>query len=146
VNTGVFTGTQASSTRTTLAAMRRGWVVVDRGRLTIRRTSVGTVVGNGMGSVVDLSVMAVAVRLFVFRVDVSATSADAASEQGTVVVSVDCVATATQNQRTGRQGTATAASMEALPIVQVAIVVPQISHHWGMRTGAKPPSVPVHVH
>ena len=73
---------------------------VGGGGLATGGTIVRTVVGSRMRSVVRFTAVAVAVRLLMPRVDVSAAGADTAGEEGAVVVLVMGVAFTSVNQRT----------------------------------------------
>lgn len=139
--------------------MRRSGVAVDGGWLTVG-TIVGTVIWTVVRGVVGLTAVAVAARLLIPRVDVSAAGADAAGQQGAVVVVTDRIAAPTQDQWTRGQGTAatrllkpmvnlpapsTGAVVAVCPLVEAVLMQTRISHHRRMRTVAESPCVPVHV-
>ena len=146
-----------------LPPLRRRGVAVDGGRFavgTVVGTVIWTVVRSMVRSVMGLSAVAVAARLLVAGVDVSAAGADAAREQGAVVVFTGCVAAPAQNQWARGQDTATDwLSMQRVsvpapaagvviagsPLGEAALVQTRISHHGRMRTVAESPCVPVHV-
>lgn len=142
-----------------LPKMRRGGVAVDGGWLTVG-TIVGPVIWTVVRRVVRLTAVAVAVRLLVPRVDVSATGADTAGEQGAVVVNGARVAAPAQNQwGRGQDTAATRLSMPMVnvpapstgvvvavcPLIEAVLMQTRISHHGRMRTVAESPCVPVHV-
>ena len=123
-------------------------------------SSMRMVIRGGVRSVVRLCAVAIAARLLVPRVDVSTAGADAASEQGTVVVIGADVATSSQDQRARRQGTAAnrlpiqrvgppapaaGVVIAVSPLGEAVLIVALISHHRGMRTVAEPPRVPIHI-
>ncbi len=142
-----------------LPRVRRRGVAVDGGWLAVG-TIVGTVIWTGVRSVVGLTAVTVAARLLIPRVDVSATCADAAREQGAVVVNGARVAAPAQNQRAGRQDTAatrlskpmvnvpapsTGVVVAVCPRREAVLMQTRISHQGRMRTAADSPCVPVHV-
>ena len=134
-------------------------LTVDGSRLAVW-SSMRMVIRGGVRSVVRLCAVAIAARLLVPRVDVSTAGADAASEQGTVVVIGADVATSSQDQRARRQGTAAnrlpiqrvgppapaaGVVIAVSPLGEAVLIVALISHHRGMRTVAEPPRVPIHI-
>ena len=134
-------------------------LAVDGSRLAVW-SSMRMVIRGGVRSVVRLCAVAIAARLLVPRVDVSTAGADAAGEQGTVVVIAACVATSPQDQRARGQDTAAnrlpiqrvgppapaaGVVIAVSPLGEAVLIVALISHHRGMRTVAEPPRVPIHI-
>ena len=119
-------------------------IAVDRGRLAVW-TIMGAMVRGGVRAAVrlmgSLSAVAVAAGLLVPRVDVSAIGADAAGQEGAVVVLVADVATPSQNQRTRGPGTAAAVVIAVCPLREAVLVESRIVDHRRMRTIAEPVAI-----